>query len=350
MGLKVTRIAPVDVLKRYAAGNWKDIKALDELIRESGAELVPIEFDEQRRQETFEQVPAGCSDIILHYSFWPELLPVLRARFPSVRIHTRVHNAEAFQHFHRSAPGWLPTKANARGWYGCFNLWRRDSQCKQGSDSLLCISEWDRRNYFRFMPGPAALVDVPYHCPWPTLRPSVRARAWSDRDDIVICLAGGNDRIGRSQRENFARFVSEIRRRKSQSAWRFQMSSGVFPSTETPGELDGIESLTDLSEPWDVLCRVKIVALLTPLGFGSKTTIVDALAAGCNVIADTVLMERLPREVRRHCLAVDMNKPQSFPEILLKAREEPPSRSLNENIRKAAAAGLNLALRGTSMR
>ena len=39
----------------------------------------------------------GVTDLLLHYNYWSDLAKQVRASFPRIRIHTRVHNAEALQ-------------------------------------------------------------------------------------------------------------------------------------------------------------------------------------------------------------------------------------------------------------
>ena len=67
----------------------------------------------------------------------------------------------------------------------------------------------------------------------------------------------------------------------------------------------GTERLGRIEEPWTWLCKVKAVAVLSPLGYGCKTTVADALAAGCHVLVHPRQHARLSPEERAQSLSVD---------------------------------------------
>ena len=94
-----------------------------------------------------------------------------------------------------------------------------------------------------------------------------------------------------------------------------------------------------VDEPWDLLARTKAVALITRLGFGMKTTIVDALAAGCNVLIHAGLAKRLPSEIRAACIVVDPESRDSVRSALRRAEQQPVSQDVNGQLRAAALAG-----------
>ena len=60
-----------------------------------------------------------------------------------------------------------------------------------------------------------------------------------------------------------------------------------------------------MAEPWEWLCNAKAVAVLSPLGYGSKTTATDALAAGCHVLVHPRQHARLPSAERALAMPVD---------------------------------------------
>lgn len=342
---KLTCVVPRDVRSLYAAGNWKDIIAINRLLESMGVEVAEIAQAAGEVDEVLAACANGTTDLLMHYTFWPELLQAVRAAHPKVRLHTRIHNAEALQHLHRKAPGFWPNKTNLRGWYGALNLFLRDSRCRRLSDSLLCISGWDRRHYQRYLFGSGALIDLPYHCPWPDLRPQVRPMRWAERRNAVVCLAGGRDRIGASQRDGLVTFASGVHADASANEWSFEISSGVHRNAIDDTELGAVTLIGEVSEPWDLLCSVKALALLTPLGFGCKTTIIDALAAGCHVLVDHRLAARLDNDVAAHCIAVDMTSPATFERAMQAISVEPSGNDINTQMAHRARSGLATALR-----
>ena len=130
----------------------------------------------------------------------------------------------------------------------------------------------------------------------------------------------------------------------SQTSWKFQVSGGVSPE-ESERIPTPLQPLGFVDEPWDLMCRVKAVAVLTPLGFGSKTTIIDGLAAGCHVLVHPKLARRLPQETAEHCLPVDPSaSPEAIADLLTQTALPPIEHSINEQLRNASIQALRTAL------
>ena len=180
-------------------------------------------FSDESINDDLVNCEEGITDAVIHYTFWPQLLDKLRARTPGIGIHVRSHNAEALQHLHRSGLD-IATKS-IRVLYGAANLFRADMRCRQLADTVVTISAWEERNYWRFVPGSARVVYGPYHSPWYQLRRGVVPAPWAERDNRVICLAGGRDRLGSSQRDNFIRLAGLAGRRGHES-WEFAITAG----------------------------------------------------------------------------------------------------------------------------
>src|SRR3546814_11076778 len=58
------------------------------------------------------------------------------------------------------------------------------------------------------------------------------------------------------------------------------------------------------------------MARLSPLGYGFKTKIMDAVTAGAFTLLPGSLMRRVPEELRPYCIPVDTSDPASFVEAL----------------------------------
>ncbi|MGQ0799757.1 MAG: hypothetical protein ACT4NL_06560 [Pseudomarimonas sp.] len=333
-----------DIEGQYAAGNWKDIQGINALLPTLGVEVLEVPLTVGSVREVTLVCSEGVSDLLIHYSYWSTLISEIRKAFPHIRIHTRAHNAEALQHLHRYAPGLLPTTHNLKGWYGAARNWQREAHSRWMSDSLWCISEWDRRRYQRFLPGRAHLVDVPYHCPWPALRSAVKPAAWANRRNAMACLAGGRDRIGLSQRDGLVKFAREVTRLGLAGDWSFEISAGVHRGRSVCADLAPLREVGEVAEPWDLLCGTKVLALITPLGYGCKTTIIDALSAGCHVLIDQRLVARLPAAVASLCVVLDTSLPSTFASAFERVQREPQPNQVNDSLIVAAKRGLKTAL------
>jgi hypothetical protein len=286
----------------------------------------------------------GATHIIVYYSFLPELPNRLKKEIPEAKVYVRTVNAEAFQHWQRSEIGFIPNYKNLRSIYGAVRLAWRDTLCKRNAEGLLGISEWDNKHYWGRLPGKAIVHDVPYHCPWPIIRSQVKPTDWSDRQNQFVCLAGGRDAIGRAMVEGFNQLADALGDTPEFRDWKFLLSPGILHRNVDDVLSPRVERMTSLEEPWDLLCSVRVLAVLTPLGFGCKTSIIDALTAGCQVLVHPVLAKRLPVTVRARCIELSPGK--GVPAKLLAGmlQQEPDSRGVDQALRTQAMDGIQRAL------
>lgn len=319
---------------RYCAGQWKDIESLNFILKSLGHDFEFIEFE----RDKIEQVVATCSDrkatdVIVYYSFWPELLHRLRSELPDLKLYVRTVNAEAMQNWQRSEISLFPSYSNIRQVYGSIRLAWRDSQCKKYADAMLGISEWDNRNYWLRLPGKSRVYDVPYCSPWPEYRHGIAPKLWVDRSNQIICLAGGRDPIGKSMVQGFKTMADNLQIQGEFDNWEFLLSPGIIRTDVGDALSCNVVRMNLLDEPWDMLCSVKALAVLTPLGFGSKTTIIDALAAGCHVFVHPVLARRLPEYVRDLCIEYDPIDNTDHTSLHYRLSRQPEQHGINDTIK-----------------
>lgn len=339
--VKLVHLVPAYAEHLYGAGHWKACRALGLALTavEKGVETLILEAadgsDLRHLDDRFD------GDVIVEYSRTPELVAEIQRRYPAARVHVRAINAEAWQHAHRLG-GVMPTLWSPRAIYGVCRLLERDSRCRRLSRTILSISAWDSQHYWSRLPGRARIVDVPYFSPWPDVRPEVRPLPWGRRESSVICLPGARDGIGQAAARGFYALVRLVSPRLP--GWRFRISTGVLKSSEAEPSPDGVEVIADLVEPWDLLCATRVVAVLTPLGFGAKTTIFDALAAGCHVVVHPALAARLPAEARERCIVLDPFRGIESRRLVDVFRAEPTPNDVNGRLRAQATSGIASAI------
>ncbi|MDH4195928.1 MAG: hypothetical protein OEW05_00815, partial [Candidatus Aminicenantes bacterium] len=288
---------------------------------------------------------SAVEQVIIEYSRSPDLVAHLRRRFPGLPVHVRAVNAEALQHLHRTAwTDWRPALSPIRAIYRIVRLLRDDVRCRRLSSGVLSISAWDSRHYWARLPGRAPVYDVPYVCPWPGLRPRSRPQPWTERRDAMICLAAARDSIGAGCVRGFCSLAVRLAAAEVLPHWRFQVSAGTYSRSQPDRLPEGVEPLSGLREPWDLLCGTRAAAVLTPLGYGAKTTVFDALAARCHVLVHPRLARRLPPEVRACCVEVDPQRPPDLPSLAAILHSEPRPNAVNESLRRMALANLQAAL------
>ena len=312
-------IIPVAREGERGAGQWKDLQGIRLVLSAMGAEWREFRFDERNLGELIAQVGGSETAVVWYYSFWPEALEELKRRCPRVRIVLRTVNAEAFQHWIRADKDWRRLRGFPRDVYGFARLLWRDRRCCRAADALAGISPWDDAHYWSRLASRTEVKDVPYLCPWPALLPAAEPMPWAAREDGIVCLAGTRDPIGRGHVAGFA----ALARRPEMAGWRFASSDGFMDASgdDLPA---GVERLGRIEEPWALLCRVKAVAVLSPWGSGYKTTVADALAAGCHVLVHPRQHARLAPEEQTRVLSVD---PDSEADVrrLADALSRPPA-------------------------
>ncbi len=319
----------------YGAGNWKAVEANRLALQRAGLPSREVGFDGDKPATAIPQVPPDSRHLLIEYSAFPDLLIQLKRTHPPLRLHVRTHNAEPYQHFHRATGNGLRDYANPRLWAKCLRLLWRDVRCRQAADTLLGISEWDNANYWRGLPGKALIRYLPYYSPWPYLRSGVEPQPWDLRKQAVVSLGGNFDPSGMANVRN----LNTIATRLSQAVpnrWSFALTWWSQWHEQVPKVSAHVEVLRDCREPWDLLCQVRALAVLTPLGFGLKTTVVDGLAAGCHVIVHSQLAKRLPHRVRQLCLICDPSRDEDLVRLVDSLSTPPRSHNLNQQLRDTA--------------
>ena len=111
--------------------------------------------------------------------------------------------------------------------------------------------------------------------------------------------------------------------------WRFLVTgeaSGIATSTR-------IESTGLLASPGELLRTSRAVVLLSDLGFGFKTKLLEAIVAGNRVIVTPGLFSRLPDVLHPWTLEVDLDDAHSFAAALDVAAGPAPDGDPNRALR-----------------
>jgi hypothetical protein len=135
----------------------------------------------------------------------------------------------------------------------------------------------------------------------------------------------------------FARFRASTASFTGLNDWNFQLTAGLV-GTRSSETFFGLTHLSKDVDIWDTLQSIRAVAVLGHLGYGLKTTIVDAIAAGCHVILSPTMWDRLPIDLRPYCVVWNSRKPESIEEIATRIEQEPPNDGKFENARRRKRA------------
>ncbi len=285
---------------QYGAGQWKDLQGIRIALDGMNVEWNEIRFDGTNVTPLAARIGDSADVVIWYYTFWAEAMEELKCRCPHIHMVLRTVNAEARQQWTRARKDWRRLRGLPRDVYGCVRLLWRDRRSARAASRLAGISPWDDTNYWAHLARRHSVRSVPYCCPWPALLPDVRPGSWEKRESAIACLAGTRDPIGRAHVAGFARLAE----RPEFAGWRFMSSSG-FGDTSRDSLPGRVEQLGHIEEPWSLLCGIKAVAVLSPFGYGCKTTVTDALAAGCHVLVHPRQHARLPEHEQALVIPVD---------------------------------------------
>jgi len=330
----------------YAAGNWKAVEANKLALSASKKSFEVVEFDETNPLEFLKHCNNNIKHLIVEYSLWPELVEEIRKKAPWIKLHIRTHNAQGFQHWHRSNFTLRPTYDNLRILYGVMRLAWRDMRCRRVADTLLGISDWDNRNYWRYLPGKARIKSLPYFSPWPYIETDISPLPWEKREQTIVCMPGARDPISTTMIQGFNILSRKLSNGASNPKWRFLLTRGIMQLDKEVSLSDNVELIEDIKKPYELLCKSKAVAVITPLGFGMKTTIIDALAAGCHVLLHPKLAQRLPDGLRKLCIVYNPDKRCNLEKLNQKVSTSPPHThaDYNEHLRQSAVSILKQTL------
>ncbi|MGH9823579.1 MAG: polysaccharide deacetylase family protein [Blastocatellia bacterium] len=309
-------------------GTYKDIIGRVRFFESSGADYRqvavtgddPSELDECLRDFT-------PTNVLVEYTYFRNIVKSLRERLPEALIAARAHNIEPLQHFENH--GLFPKRGPAWLIYGMLRLFISDFRVRRTADAIFPISDWEARAYWWRLPGRSAVKWLPYFAPDFVLGKPGKVR----KQEIIACLPGRADHTrNRDMVECFIKFCEVAA--KLNPALRFIITGDLTNSgikvpryIELPGLVDDIA---------EFLAPVKAVAVLSPLGYGFKTTIADALANGCYALVHPIHYEHGPAEIKEGCVPVGSVTPGAVAEVIERISEPLEDSSVNDRLRERA--------------
>jgi hypothetical protein len=303
------------------------------------------------RLETMDLRPYRVA--VFELPLYPRSLKFLRHRAPHVRRWTRPINAELLQQIDLFRAHWRHPYArdqrdqlfhDVRTAGERFQL---DWACARHSDAVLSISDWETEHYWRWIAGRQRAVTVPYFQPAGlTVEPPQDVA----KRPLCVCPLSTAKSVRPFPLDAFRRFAELVRGCGMKAPeWSFAMTGSTRVKTNWSGAIstsllvpERIQELGFVEDPMALLAGARAVAVLSELGFGVKTKILDAVAARCWVLVPRSLYERLPAELRPYCLVVDpLDSVDGFRAALQKALQPFPDGDPNALLRARAFAALD---------
>ena len=336
--LHVFQNTVIDPGQRYL-GSTKGIRCRTDYFQSRG-----ISFDELVTENSERAVLAAVRGVqlsrydaaVFEHTYAPAALAWVRRKAPSIRIVSSSHNAEFWHRLDILRAGGMSSALS--------NTWQlvkkthNDWRCGRIADRVVCVSEWELRHYWRWLLPDGRARYMPWHLPAMYLSDVPRQPA---KHNVCVCLLSTipNPMIV----DAAVRFGEAV-------AGLGELAPGWdFVVTGDPGRFSlrlppRVRWAGLLEQPYELLGQARAMALLSDLGHGFKTKILEAILAGTYCIVTIQVWKQLPPALHPWCIAIDPAAPGAFAAALERTMNPLPPGDLNERLRQRAFAALDEAL------
>lgn len=271
--------------------------------------------------------------ILVEYTHFHRLLNHIRAVLPQAFVAVRAINIEPLQHFDNH--GFFSRQGPAKLFYGMLGLFRSDISCRRHADVIYPISAWEKDMYWRWLPGRSQVRWLPYFTP----EFQIHDDNGAEKQDIIACLPGTTGDLFRRSRDMVCNFIAFAQlAREIAPNYKFIISGDLSKSGLAIPEYISLPGL--IADLPGFLRRIRAVAMLSPLGYGFKTTIADALANRSYPLLHPSHYKRSPNVLKDYCIEVKtLNKPL-VARILDRINKPFPDLQVNNILRDSSFATL----------
>jgi hypothetical protein len=324
--VRVLHLVPevVDDPAQHFLGSTKDVACRTHFLLARGVDVQRVPYSRAPRglAAALESTRGGVApDLVLVETIPLDVIALRRLR--GVPVVVRSQNAELL---HRLDWAWAATGPLGRARYCSRGLRGLAREARIGGATILPISDWEAEHYYRRFVPPGRIDVTPFY-----LTPEYTDAVPTDHPDrrprlLMLGTTSPNPLIEHGVRA----FDALVR--------RLPLATAVTPAL-TGAVPDGvrldprIEVLGLVPSPIDALRTASHVVLPSPLGYGFKTKILEALLAGCRVLVHEALHRRLPPEVRAACDPVDPTRPEVLTGLLAAGPATVDALAVNDALR-----------------
>jgi hypothetical protein len=320
--------------QQHYLGSTKDIRSREEYFRTRGFDYLPILTDPQdKHYRSLTRISRRewrqCSVVLVEMTFSPGALLIIRRLAPDATILVRSHNAELLHRFDWAcAQGF--TAGGVRSLIHAIKNSCLDHLSGQRTDFVLCISDWEARQYWPLLAKQDKIKYVPFFLTQ-TYIEELKAPCVKKMHCIHFGASLPNPLIADAT-QKFIRAVNCLPDAWDQ--WKFFVTG--THSKAILQQSNRINWTGFLNRPYDILRECKAMALLSEYGYGFKTKILEAIMAETFVILPLKLFSRLPNVIKPFCIKFDPESEHSFQNALNEAEREFPPGNLNDLLRHQA--------------
>jgi len=279
--------------------------------------------------------------VLIEGAYYPGSVRYLKTNYPHLKIIIRGINAELFHWMHSAyaAVTFDSLKRAIGDLKGVVQFGLSDIRCGRQADYVLPIAQWETLHYWnKFVPR-RRLATVPYFLPDSYLKTIPSSRPKKPQCVCMMTTKAGRPFLLDAARELF-KLVNQLGDGEPQ--WSFCITGDFRPELLPP--CPRVEVKGFLENPLELLAESRAVALLSDYGFGFKTKLLDAICCGCFLLVKKKLYSRLPPEVQRYCIVIDVRSINSFRDALARCLDPFPPGDPNGALREEAFSALDRVL------
>lgn len=320
-------------------GSTKDIRSRTAFLTASHIEYDKLAVNQDHDPDTTARnAMAGMAvdqytTIIFEHSIFPRSIQYLKSNHPGLNVLFRGHNAEFYHRLHYA---WGAMKyaspAEAFRWLkASLRKYREDSLCARYANYVLSITRWESEHYWPKFAAASKIKTTPFYLTDFYLK-KIQSRP-RPKENRCVCLM--STFIGPFLYDALHHYQHLVgRSRDKVPDWDFVVT-GAIPKKWRKRQTQ-LNYVGRVDSPLDILCASRAMCILSNLGYGFKTKILEAIMCGCYVLVPHKLFGRLPQAVRPFCKIVDLKRPESFVQALEETRQPLPDCDPNAMLKKAA--------------
>ena len=320
-------------------GSTKDIRGRTEFLTTAGIEYDELAINQDNAPDAavlaaFTDMPIDKYEtVIFEHSIFPKSIQYLNANCPQLNILFRGHNAECYHRLHYAlgAIKYGSLRDSLKWFKESLKKYREDARCARFADYVLSITAWESEHYWPKFTNADKVITAPFYLTDFYLG-EIQNQS-QPRSNRCLCLM--STFIGPflyDALHHYQKLVSKCRR--FLPGWDFDVT-GKIPK-KWRNRAPDINYLGLVDSPLDILCASRAMCVLSDLGYGFKTKILEAIMCGCYVLVPEKLFRRLPGEIKPFCKIVDLKSPESFVKALDETLEPFPDFDPNTMLKSTA--------------
>ncbi len=331
-------------------GSTKDISSRTDFFKTFvlGYDELTVDLENDPDRATLESLAdrdlTPYDTVVFEHSLFPRSIQYLQNTHPRLNVLFRGHNAEFYHrlHYALAAVKYVSLGEAIKWLKASLTKYREDSLCARHADYVLSITAWESANYWPKFTASPKIITAPFYLTDFYLDEIRRKK----RPKMNRCVCLMSTFIGPflyDALHHYQKFVGSTRNHLPD--WDFA-ATGAIPKKWRKRQKD-MNYVGLVESPLDILSESRAMCILSDLGYGFKTKIIEAIMCGCYVIVPEKLFGRLPQEIQPFCKVVNLKDPDTFINALNATHQPFPDFDPNDMLKKTAIANYASVINAT---